>query len=333
MQPTCMLYACDVPWCKTLTRFCVCVAATPHTSYTQAATSPRMPAASALPAHGAQEAPPIAASLAASVCPVPRAPSPSRTVSKSTHAPQAPCIARASSWRSRCQTASASPDTAPTPAQVGAEHSWLSNWRGNGREANHTRAHLHAVRGRNSLQYLFRSTLLMCVCTHCATSPTTTGICKLCPRGTFSEGGTMEQCKPCPWGFTSDDGSVSWKECRIEAQRCPIGQWAPKDAVSDKECRCYTGFGGALASVVLVLLSFASTTSVTFFASPACPAHCYGCLSTTTPMFLHTHTHRRRDPSGCLRHLPPRHLLSQQGHRQVHSLPLRLHQRGGSHRD
>jgi hypothetical protein len=46
------------------------------------------------------------------------------------------------------------------------------------------------------------------------------------------------------FGYTSAEGSVSEKECRLVSQLCPIGQWAAPDAVSAEECRCYRGFGG-----------------------------------------------------------------------------------------
>lgn len=70
------------------------------------------------------------------------------------------------------------------------------------------------------------------------------GICTLCPVGTFSEGGTMEDCRPCPFGFTSAAGACGIQECRPLVHACPIGQWAPFGAASAEECRCYKGFGG-----------------------------------------------------------------------------------------
>jgi hypothetical protein len=38
------------------------------------------------------------------------------------------------------------------------------------------------------------------------------GQCELCPIGTFSEGATMEACKPCPFDTTSAAGSTSQSE-------------------------------------------------------------------------------------------------------------------------
>lgn len=74
-----------------------------------------------------------------------------------------------------------------------------------------------------------------CVCKAGYGSPTGSGICRMCPAGTYSEGGTMEDCKPCAFGMTSSSGS---EQCtRAVEQSCPIGQWAPPDALSKDECR------------------------------------------------------------------------------------------------
>jgi hypothetical protein len=89
------------------------------------------------------------------------------------------------------------------------------------------------------------SALSDCVCKSGYGSPTGTGICRLCGAGTYSAGGTMEDCKPCPFGTTSAEGSAAKEQCQVPVQQaCPIGQWAPEGAVSAEECRCYTGFGG-----------------------------------------------------------------------------------------
>lgn len=72
------------------------------------------------------------------------------------------------------------------------------------------------------------------------------GVCTLCPAGTFSDGGSMEDCKPCPFGFTSAPGACGIHECRPVVHACPIGQWAPMGSTSPADCRCYRGFGGGL---------------------------------------------------------------------------------------
>jgi hypothetical protein len=74
-----------------------------------------------------------------------------------------------------------------------------------------------------------------CVCKPGYGSPTGSGICRLCPAGTFSEGGSMEDCRPCAFGMTSSDGAG--RCTRAVEQACPIGQWAPADAMSRDECR------------------------------------------------------------------------------------------------
>lgn len=83
-----------------------------------------------------------------------------------------------------------------------------------------------------------------CVCRPGFGSPTGSGICRLCPAGTFGPGGSLEDCYPCPFGTTSGEGAQHSHECRPVEQACPIGQYAPADAVSVQECRCYRGFGG-----------------------------------------------------------------------------------------
>lgn len=62
--------------------------------------------------------------------------------------------------------------------------------------------------------------------------------------GTFSEGGSFEDCKPCPFGYTSEFGATSREECHPVAQTCPVGQIAPPGAVSREQCGCIPGFGG-----------------------------------------------------------------------------------------
>jgi hypothetical protein len=65
--------------------------------------------------------------------------------------------------------------------------------------------------------------------------------CRLCPVGTYSEGWTMEDCKPCKFGYTSAVGSESAQQCEPSPQACPIGQWAPGSAVAAAQCLCYPG--------------------------------------------------------------------------------------------
>jgi len=83
-----------------------------------------------------------------------------------------------------------------------------------------------------------------CVCKPGYGSTTGTGICRLCPAGTFSRGGSMEDCRTCPFGYTSREGARDATECERVEQACPIGQKAPPDAVSVQQCHCYRGFGG-----------------------------------------------------------------------------------------
>lgn len=77
-------------------------------------------------------------------------------------------------------------------------------------------------------------------------SPAGTGSCRLCPPGTYSTGGTMEDCKPCAFGRTSKAGAASAEECVEAAQACPVGQIAVGDAVSEQQCACLPGYGGTL---------------------------------------------------------------------------------------
>lgn len=83
-----------------------------------------------------------------------------------------------------------------------------------------------------------------CVCKPGYGSSTGMAPCHLCPPGMFSDGGSLEGCKPCPFGFTSRDGARSMDDCQPMAQACPIGQYAPEGAISKAQCRCYNGFGG-----------------------------------------------------------------------------------------
>jgi hypothetical protein len=84
-----------------------------------------------------------------------------------------------------------------------------------------------------------------CKCKPGYGSLTGAGLCHQCPVGTYSEGLTMEDCKPCPFGTTSKAGSVTADEdCVPVAQPCPVGQIAPPSAVSAEHCACVPGFGG-----------------------------------------------------------------------------------------
>lgn len=42
------------------------------------------------------------------------------------------------------------------------------------------------------------------------------GLCRVCARGTYSAGGTMEHCKSCGAGWSSEEGSISWHDCYQE---------------------------------------------------------------------------------------------------------------------
>lgn len=85
-----------------------------------------------------------------------------------------------------------------------------------------------------------------CKAGHGSTSGST---CRLCPIGSFAEGGTMDDCQPCSFGYTSRAGADSQRECVPEAQACPVGQIAPPDAVSEELCGCLPGYGGERLSV------------------------------------------------------------------------------------
>jgi len=86
--------------------------------------------------------------------------------------------------------------------------------------------------------------LSRCVCRPGYGSKTGEGICSLCPIGTYSEGGSMEDCKPCKFGLTSAAGSSSRAQCVPVSQACPVGQVAPPGAVSAAQCVCIAGYGG-----------------------------------------------------------------------------------------
>jgi hypothetical protein len=75
-------------------------------------------------------------------------------------------------------------------------------------------------------------------------SPILTSFLHWLQVGTYSEGGTFEDCKPCPFGTTSDFGATGKDECRPVAQTCPVGQIARPGAVSSVECGCIPGYGG-----------------------------------------------------------------------------------------
>ena len=76
------------------------------------------------------------------------------------------------------------------------------------------------------------------------------GVCKRCPPGTYSLGGSRDECAPCPFGTVSGPGARNTEECRPKAQLCPVGQTAPQGAVSREECGCYPGYGGGLCAGV-----------------------------------------------------------------------------------
>lgn len=83
-----------------------------------------------------------------------------------------------------------------------------------------------------------------CVCKPGFGSSTGTAPCHLCPAGTYSDGGSLEDCKPCPFAQTSAPGACGVNECKPVIHPCPIGQFAPMGAVSQDQCSCYPGFGG-----------------------------------------------------------------------------------------
>lgn len=83
-----------------------------------------------------------------------------------------------------------------------------------------------------------------CTCKPGYGSVTGEGSCHLCPAGTYSKGGTKEDCIPCPFGYTSAPGTTSWEGCVPASQECPVGQLAPLGAVSKEECGCLPGHGG-----------------------------------------------------------------------------------------
>lgn len=64
-----------------------------------------------------------------------------------------------------------------------------------------------------------------CVCKPGYGSTSGKAPCSLCDANSFSEGGSLEDCKPCPFGTTSNAGSTSEQACyAIEA--CPAGSGA-----------------------------------------------------------------------------------------------------------
>lgn len=75
--------------------------------------------------------------------------------------------------------------------------------------------------------------------------------CSLCPSGTYSPGGSLDQCRQCPFGTVSRAGATHRRECELSPQACPIGQWAPEDAVSREQCVCYPGYGGKIDALLL----------------------------------------------------------------------------------
>lgn len=74
--------------------------------------------------------------------------------------------------------------------------------------------------------------------------------CRICPVGSYAEGGTMDDCRPCPFGYTSRAGAESPHECVPESQPCPIGQIAPPGAVSAEVCACIPGYGGGFSGCI-----------------------------------------------------------------------------------
>lgn len=87
-----------------------------------------------------------------------------------------------------------------------------------------------------------------CKCKAGYGSPTGEGTCRVCPAGTFSPGGTMEDCKACPFGKTSKPGSSSAAGCVSATQACPVGQVPTQNAVSQHQCGCLPGYGGEPSS-------------------------------------------------------------------------------------
>lgn len=79
------------------------------------------------------------------------------------------------------------------------------------------------------------------------------GPCHVCGVGTYSQGGSLEDCKACPFGYTSAPGATSGEDCKPVAQTCPVGQTAPSNAVSQEQCGCLPGFGGVCGSFSLLL--------------------------------------------------------------------------------
>ena len=83
-----------------------------------------------------------------------------------------------------------------------------------------------------------------CMCKAGYGSKNGDGPCHLCPVGTYSEGASLEDCKPCPFGTTSDVATTTRELCKPVAQKCPVGQIAPPDAFSIEQCGCMPGYGG-----------------------------------------------------------------------------------------
>jgi len=114
--------------------------------------------------------------------------------------------------------------------------------------------------------------------------------CRLCPIGTYSEGGTMEDCKPCSFGHTSAAGSDSRERCLPLSQPCPVGQIAPPDAVSPRQCGCAPGHGGGWNKIGPESARICTQTSFCF-AGFVCSCICS--ISCALPVLSqHPATHR-----------------------------------------
>jgi hypothetical protein len=99
--------------------------------------------------------------------------------------------------------------------------------------------------GYTTVPYQAATSASSCVCIP-GYGMSDTGLCRICPAGTFSEGISKEDCAFCPFGHTSAPGSRGREDCVPASQPCPVGQVAPYGAVSSDQCVCLPGHGGKL---------------------------------------------------------------------------------------
>jgi len=104
--------------------------------------------------------------------------------------------------------------------------------------------------------------------------PQASPFCTLCPVGTFSPGGSREQCRPCPFNTTSAAGSDSSASCVFNPDCMPTRP----DCTSQKQFQAVNvAAGQALAGLAIQQQAAARSALWAHLAlekacSPACPA-------------------------------------------------------------